>query len=140
MTAKNQGDTMIELGDFVTAVGVEVDAEYGSPIILVRKAAAGDTILGVAASAMYRGDYHENTLTQIGYELTDGNINRDGYLSVATEGLVQAQLSTGNTLNIGDYIAFNADGLSEVSSTNESVAQVMSEVDASGLQWVLLNR
>ena len=140
MTAQNRSDTTIDVGDFVTAVGVEVDAEYGYPIILVRKAVAGDTILGVASSAMYRGDYHEETFTQIGYELTDGNINRDGYLSVATEGLVQAQLPTGDALNIGDYITFNADGLSKVSNANEAVAQVMSNADASGLQWVLLNR
>ena len=140
MTAQNRGEATIERGDFVTAVGVEVDAEYGFPIIFVRKAVAGDAVLGVASRAMYRGDYHEGALTQIGYEQMDGNIDRNGYLSVATEGLVQAQLAANNTLNIGDYIAFNATGLTAISSANDSVAQVMSEADKSGLQWILLNR
>ncbi len=140
MTAQNRGESVIEVGDFVTAVGVEVDAEYGSPVILVRKAAAGDTILGVAAAALYRGDYREGALTQIGYDQMEGNVKRDGYLSVATEGLVQAQLSANRALNIGDYVAFDAAGLSRTAVVNESVAQVMSETDASGLQWILLNR
>ena len=140
MTAQNGGDATIEPGDFVTAVGVEVDAEYGFPILLVRKAVAGDSILGVASSAMYRGDYHEDALTQIGYEQRAGNIAHNDYLSVATEGLVQAQLAANDSLIIGDYVAFNAAGLTVTSSANDSVAQVMSEADKDGLQWVLLNR
>ena len=140
MTAQNGGEATIERGDFVTAIGVEVDTDYDFPVILVRKAAAGDSILGVASSAMHRGDYLEGALTQIGYEQTTGNINSNGYLSVATEGLVEAQLGANNTHNIGDYVAFNAAGLKAATSANDSVAQVMSEADKDGLQWVLLNR
>lgn len=140
MTAQNGGEATIEPGDFVTAIGVEVDADYGFPVILVRKATAGDAILGVASQAMHRGDYLEGALTQIGYEQATGSIDSNGYLSVATEGLVQAQLGANSTHNIGDYIAFNATGLNAATSANDSVAQVMSEADKDGLQWVLLNR
>ena len=137
MTSLNVGNSVIEPGDFVTAVGVEVDPDYGIPILQVRQAAAGDTILGVAASAMSRGDHRENALTQLGYEMMDGVINQNGYVLVAMEGLVQARLPQASTLKPGAFIT--AAGAATLSIDN-SIAQVMSEADAKGLQWILLNR
>ena len=139
LTSQNVGDAVIEPGDFVTAVGVAIDPDYGFPILQVRKAAAGDTILGVAASAMNRGDYREDALTQPGYDLADGAINQNGYVSVATEGLVQARLSQPASLAIGDFVT--AAGVEASAAPNiDSIAQVMSAADESGLQWILLNR
>ena len=139
LTSQNVGETVIKPGDFVTAVGVAVDPDYGIPILQVRKAVANDTILGVAASAMSRGDYREDALTQLGYEMTDGVINQNGYVSVVTEGLAQARLSQPATLKIGDFIT--AEGVEAGAAPNiDSVAQVMSAADESGLQWILLNR
>jgi hypothetical protein len=137
LTSQNAGDTVIEPGDFVTAVGVVVDPDYDIPILQVRKATANDTILGVADSAMSRGAYREDALTQVGYDIRDGSINKNDYLSVVTEGVVQARLSQETVPAIGDFIT--AEGVATASNIN-SVAQVMSEADESGLQWVLLNR
>ncbi len=139
LTSQNAGRTVIEPGDFVTAVGVEVDPDYGIPILQVRQAAAGDTILGVAISAMNRGDYQEGALTQMGYEMADGVINQNGYVSVVTEGLVQARLSPPSAVAIGDFVTAEGVQVGTVPSI-ESVGQVMSDVDESGLQWILLNR
>ncbi len=137
LTSQNVGSSVIEPGDFVTAVGVEVDPDYDIPILQVRQAAAGDTILGVAASAMSRGNDRENALTQLGYEMTDGVINQNGYVLVAMEGLVQARLPQASTLKPGAFIT--AAGAATLSIDN-SIAQVMSEADENGLQWILLNR
>ncbi len=139
LTSQNVGETVIELGDFVTAVGVEVDPDYDIPILQVRKATADDIIVGVATSAMSRGDYREDALTKLGYEMTDGLVNQNGYVSVVTEGLVQARLFPPSALAIGAFIT--AEGV-EVGSapTIGNVAQVMSEADENGLQWILLNR
>ncbi len=140
MTAQNAGGSVIELGDFVTALGVEVDPDYGIPILLVRKAAAGDTILGVAESAMSRGEYHENALTQFGYEKVAGVINQHGYVSVVTEGLVQVRLPQESSLEIGAFITAEGVEVSATLNINDSVAQVMSKADENGLQWILLSR
>ena len=140
LVAQNTGKTTIAPGDFVTALGVEVDPDYGMPILLVRKAAAGDVILGVAESAMDRGEYYEDTLAQLGYEKTAGAIEQAGYVSVVTEGLVQARLPQTAPLKTGDFITMAGNGVDTTSNINESIAQVMSGADETGLQWILLNR
>jgi len=139
-TAENIAENVIEPGDFVTAVGVEVDPDYGRPILLVRKATAGDAILGVADSAMSRGEFHEGGLTQLGYDEVDGDIFQDGYLSVVTQGLVQARLPQDGTLETGAFISGDGTEASTAPNIDNSVAQVMSERDENGLQWILLNR
>lgn len=140
MIAQNSGEDFIEPGDFVAAIGVEVDPDYGIPVILVRKATAGDTILGVAESAMSRGEYHEDTLTQLGYEKVAGTVIQEGYVSVVTEGLVQARLPHESTLETGAFITAEGGEADTTLSIDNSVAQVMSETDGSGLNWILLNR
>ena len=91
MTARNIGQSIIEPGDFVTALGVDVDLDYEMPILLVRKAAAEDAILEVAENAMSQGEYHENGLAQLGYDKVTGVVETEGYVSIVTEGLIQAQ-------------------------------------------------
>lgn len=141
LVAQNSGESVIQPGDFVTALGVEVDPDYGIPILLIRKAAAGDTILGVAESALNRSDYYEDTLAQLGYEKVTGTIEQTDYVSVVTEGLVQAHLPQSTTLDTGDFITMAGnDAVSTTLNINESVAQVMSDADETGLQWILLNR
>jgi len=139
LIAQNVDTNMIEPGDFVAAAGVEIDPDYEMPILLVRKAVAGDTIVGVAESAIYRGEYNENTLAQVGYEKTDGDILPDGYASIVTEGLVQARLSQETPLEIGTFVT--AQGVqAEASLDTNNIAQVMSDQDENGLQWILLNQ
>jgi hypothetical protein len=136
MIAQNNGSSIIEPGDFVAVSGVEVDPDYGTPVMLVRKAAHGDTVIGVADSAMERGGYHEGALTQFGFDLAKGPAQPGAYVSIVMEGLVQARLPQPDTLAIGDFIT--AEGTT--ADPIDGVAQVMSEADESGLQWILLNR
>jgi hypothetical protein len=140
LVSQNDGSSIIAPGDFVTAVGVVVDTDYDMPVMLVRKATDGDTIVGVADSAMARGDYREGALTQLGFNLVDGVSRPKEYVSVVMEGLVQARVSSSETARSSDYITLSTDGVNLVDNSGNNVAQIMDEADDSGLQWVLLNR
>lgn len=140
LIAKNIDENIIAPGDFVATVGVEVDPDYGLPILLVRKATAGDNIVGVAERAMTRNEYDEGALTRVGYEKATGLAQPEGYVSIITEGLVQAHLSQKPTLETGTFITISGTEAIPTLNIDESIAQVMSESDESGLQWILLNR
>ena len=130
LTSQNAGSEALQPGDFVTAVSVSVDPDYDIPVLQVRKALAGDPILGVVESAMVRGEYKPNALTQMGFEIAAGSAEPGGYVLVATEGLVQARLT--EEFKTGDFVTLEG--------TDSSFAQVMSAADEDGLTWVLLNR
>lgn len=138
MTAQNVGEMAIEMGDFVTAVGVELDPDYNTPIILVRQATTDDTVLGIATITLERGDYQTDTLAQLGYQPVDGSASTNNYLAVATEGLVQARLP--ETIKAGDFITFQAGNIVQTNEIKTSFAQVMGEPDEAGFTWLLLSR
>ncbi len=137
--AKNIGNNDIESGDFVTAIGVELDPDYNVPVLLVRKGNIGDTLIGVANSTLTRGDYQEGTLTQFGFDPASGPATPQAYVSIVTEGLVQARLSQETPLEIGTFVT--AKGVqAEATLDTDNIAQVMSDQNENGLQWILLNR
>lgn len=140
LVGQNTGEQAIEPGDFVTALGVEVDPEYEIPILLLRKAGTGDTILGVAESAMNRGTYYEDTFAQIGYEKVSGAADPNSYLSVISEGLVQARIPQELNLEIGAFVTIDGTEIQIAQNRSDSTAQVMSTADETGLQWILLSR
>ena len=140
LISKNVGSDAITPGDFVAAAGVEIDEEYDMPVMLVRKATADDAAIGVANSAMLRGEYYENTLADFGYDSKAGLAAPGEFVSVVMEGLVQARLPDTTQFAIGDYVVSDAGRLHASVDAASSIAQVMSEVDENGLTWLLLNR
>ncbi len=140
LISRNVGTDTIASGDFVAAAGVEIDEEYGMPVMLVRKVGAEDAVVGVAQSAMMRGEYDANTLAEFGYDSRAGSAVTGDFVSVVMEGLVQARLPDATQFAIGDYVVSDTDRLHASGNSASSIAQVMSEVDENGLTWILLNR
>ncbi|MDJ0752102.1 MAG: hypothetical protein QNJ45_01175 [Ardenticatenaceae bacterium] len=140
LTAKNVGSSAIAPGDFVTALGVEVDPEFGIPILLVTQSTTGETILGVVESALERSDYVDDPFDQVGYEKIDGLIEPQEYLSVVMEGLVQARIPQNLDPEVGEFLSFDGDKVTAEGGVGNNFAQVMSEADDQGFRWILLNR
>lgn len=140
MTGRNAGRSPLQAGDLVAAAGVEMDEDYGFPLMLVRKAGPGDKVVGVVHTAMTRAPYHPDTLAQEGYEDRTGPANAGDYLSIAMEGLTQARLPGDVAASMGDFVKSDAAGVSVASDAAGSFGQVMSQPDENGLTWLLLNR
>ena len=104
MTGRNAGAEALAAGDLVAAAGVEMDEEYGLPIMLVRKAVPGEKIVGVVSTAMERGDYYPDALAQVGYESRPGPANSGDFVAIAMEGLVQARLPGDVSAKLGDFV------------------------------------
>ncbi len=140
MTGRNAGDEALAPGDLVAAAGVEMDEEYGFPVMLVRKAAAGDKIVGVVSTAMTRDAYHPDTLAQEGYDARPGPANAGDFLEIAMEGLVQARLPGDLNVKLGEFVTSTETGVGVAANAADSFGQVMSAADENGLTWLLLNR
>ena len=140
MTGRNVGDDALTPGDLVAAAGVEMDEDYGFPVMLVRKAAPGDKIVGVVSTALTRDAYHPDTLAQEGYDARPGPANAGDFLEIAMEGLVQARLPQNVGAKMGDFVASGETGVRIAADASGSFGQVMSEPDEDGLTWLLLNR
>jgi hypothetical protein len=138
--ARNAGTAAIRPGDFVAAVGVQLDRELNIPVMEVQKAAAPeDVVIGVATGAMMRspvGDFYGATTG--GFEESSGTAVAGDYLSVVTQGLVRAAIGKRSGLKIGDHLGMNADRMTAVSASQASAGRLMSEVDEDGLAWVMI--
>ncbi len=139
--ARNVGAVDIQPGDFVAAVGVQMDPELRIPVMEVQKAAApSDVVIGVATGAMMRspvGDFYGATTG--GFEESSGTAVVGDYLSVVTQGLVQADVGKRSGLKIGDRLAVNVDRVTAVSGSQSSAGRLMSQVDQDGLAWVMIS-
>lgn len=137
--ALNGGDTVIQPGDFVAVLGVELDADLNIPVMRVRRATGpGDAIIGVAAGAATRSAVGEvNGVRTGGFDTTGGAAAAGGHLSVVVQGLAQARaadaaLQPGASLTAGPDGAVAADGAA-------AYTRALSAVDADGLVWVMLS-
>jgi hypothetical protein len=137
----NEGSEAIEAGDFVAVLGVEVDPDLNIPVMRVRKASSSsDAVVGVATYRMTRapvGDFHG--MTTGGFDPSTGAAEPGEYLSVAVQGLVEANVRANSELKIGDYLAMSAEGVSAASVAQPAIGRAMSEVSRDGTVWVMLS-
>jgi len=138
---RNEGPEAIAPGDLVASVGVVVDAELGQPIILVRKAHSGDAgVIGVAAGARERVPVEEYYGARTGGLMEKGGVAQSGeYLSVVVQGLAQVKASSAAPVKMGDRLAAADDGAAPAESLEGTVGRVMSDVDADGMVWVMVD-
>jgi len=140
-TAIYDGSNPIMAGDFVAVAGVSIDPDLNEPIMQVRKATGpDDTIIGVANGSLTRtpvGDHYG--VTTGGYDPCDGPAMAGGYLSVVVQGLVQARVSEGGSIEIGNKLTLAADGVTAASIDEMSVARALSAPDGNGFVWVMFN-
>jgi len=140
-TGFNEGSEAIEAGDFVAVLGVEMDPDLNIPVMRVRKASSSsDAVVGVATSRMTRapvGDFHG--MTTGGFDSAIGAAEPGEYLSVAVQGLVQADVGAVSGLKIGDNLAMSAEGISSASTAQPAIGRAMSEVSKDGTVWVMLS-
>ncbi|MBE0411677.1 MAG: hypothetical protein IBX69_18275 [Anaerolineales bacterium] len=138
--AENAGQETIQIGDFVTVVGVREDTDLGVPVMLVRKAISSDeAVIGVAQLALAYEPVGEFYGTKTGgFDVAEGPIETNGYLAVVVQGLVQARLDSTPALEIGQWITIS-DGRAALSSTGEGIARVMGLAEEEGFVWVMFN-
>lgn len=138
-TARNIGDTPIRDGDFVSVEGVEMDADFNTPIMQVRRVTSGGAAVpGVATHALERMPAGEMQGVRTGGYDTSGLTAAPGdFLSVAVQGLVQARAAAGASLQAGTTVAATTNGVDVASGAG--LARAMSAVDANGRVWVLLS-
>jgi hypothetical protein len=140
--AANAGAEPILAGDFVTAAGVSENEALGAPILLVRKAVAGDeAIVGIATGALtYTEPSGELGVSDGGFDGADGPALSGGYLNVAVQGLVQARVGDSAAPAIGDWLTLAAgEAITASAAEQPRLAQVMSERNGDGLVWVMFN-
>ncbi len=144
-TVRNVGSSLIQTGDMLAAAGVEVDQELGQPIMLVRKAEAGDdaALIGVAKNMMARNAVEEVNGKRIGGfgERTGKTAATGEYLSVVVHGLAQVRASgkSASKIAIGDRLTIGEGGSTRATGGENSIARAMSVVDGDGLVWALVN-
>lgn len=135
--AQNVGDGPIQVGDFVSVVGVEMDTDLNVPVMQVRKAtSAADAVIGVATGAAIREPVgvHQGVTTG-GFDAASGPAAAGGYLSVVVQGLVQARAADAS-LQPGMSLAAGTDGAVGAAS---GFTRALSGVDANGMVWVMLS-
>jgi hypothetical protein len=144
-TVRNVGSSLIHSGDMLAAAGVEFDQELGQPIMLVRKAEAGDdaALIGVAKNMMSREPVQvENGRRMGGFSERAGKTAANGeYLSVVVHGLAQVKVSSKNSskIAIGDRLTIGDGGSTRVIGNENSIARAMSAIDSDGLVWAMVN-
>lgn len=144
--ARNDGAAPIQPGDFVAVSGVQVDEELNMPVMLVyRAASSSDAIVGVATGAMTRtpaGDYYG--MSTGGYEAKGGTAVTNEYVSVAVQGLVQANVGPGAAWQIGEFLTMGEGSVTSAvvspsaSPGQPTIGRLMSAVDGSGQAWIML--
>lgn len=137
--ARNSGSESLSLGDLVAAAGVEVDPKSGQPVLLVRRAGAGDAVIGVAGKAMVRDTAGERA-NQPNQPLvaTDGAAAPNAYVQVVVSGLAQVRVTTPD-IKIGDALAPGAAGGAARAVAPGAFARAVSTPDAQGLVWALVS-
>jgi hypothetical protein len=138
--AQNAGEETIQVGDFVTAVGVREDAALGVPVMLVRKAISADeAVVGIALNAqVYEPVGELYGIKTGGFDGKEGPAESDGYLSVAVQGLVKVRLGGVSAPEIGKWITIS-DGKIALSKTGVGVARVMGVADEADFIWIMFN-
>ena len=138
--AQNIGEETIQVGDFVTAVGVQENAELGVPVMLVRKAFSSDeAVVGIALNGLSYEAVSDFYGTKTGgFNGKAGPVETSGYLSIAVQGLVKARLNGAAGPEIGKWISIS-DGSVAVSSAGEGLARVMGMAEEAGFIWVMFN-
>lgn len=136
---QNSDSSALQPGDFVAAVGVEVDPDLGVPVMQVRKAtSATDVVVGIAAGSMTRTPVGEFYGAQTGgFDPTGGPAASGEYLSIVVEGLVQANVGANTSLISGDHLTLQSGTTAAALAGEPSFGRLMSEVDAQGFAWVL---
>jgi hypothetical protein len=137
--ARNSGDESLRLGDLVAAAGVEVDPKSGQPVLLVRRAGAGDAIIGVAGKALVRDTAGERA-NQPNQPLvaTDGAAAPNAYVQVVVSGLTQVRVTTPD-IKIGDALAHGTAGGAALAVAPGAFARAVSTPDEQGLVWALVS-
>ena len=140
--AQNNGSEAIQPGDFVAAEGVVLDPDLNTPILQVHKAnSAKDAIIGVAIGALERTPVGEFNGWQTGgyQERASDPVASGQHLSVAVQGLVQANLGQASALQVGDWIAVDSGQTIAAAGEAPRVGRLMSSVDETGMAWVMLS-
>ncbi|MDQ3703642.1 MAG: S-layer homology domain-containing protein [Chloroflexota bacterium] len=137
--ARNSGDESLRQGDLVAAAGVEVDPKSGQPVLLVRRAGAGDAVIGVAGKALVRDTAGERA-NQPNQPLvaTEGAAAPNTHVQVVVSGLTQVRVTTPD-IKIGDALALGAAGGAARAVAPGAFARAVSTPDAQGLVWALVS-
>lgn len=142
---RNVGSSLIQSGDLLAASGVEMDKELGQPVMLVRKAEAGDdaALIGVAKNMMSRSASEDVNGKRVGgFGERAGNTAATGeYLAVVVNGLAQVKVSskTNAKIAIGDRLTIGDGGSTRATGGENSIARAMSTVDSDGLVWAMIS-
>ncbi len=139
--AQNDGTTPIRSGDFVAVSGVQMDADLNVPVMLVHKAVdSSEIVIGVATGAMMRTPVAEyQGMTTGGYEVVGGTAVAKSYVSIAVQGLVQANVAANSTLKIGQSLTMSDNGVSAAAPSQPAIGRLMSMADENGLAWIMLS-
>lgn len=130
----NAGEAAIAPGDFVSLLGVELDADLNVPVMQVQKAQAGDTaIIGVASGAATREPISAVYGAQVGgFEQIGGTAAGGEFVSVVVQGLVQANVGELPATKLGQQVAKTA-------ADEPAVGRLMSAPENDGMAWVMLS-
>jgi len=131
---QNNGDDAVRPGDLVAVAGVTTDAATSQPVMLVRLARnASDPVIGVVVGGASAPG------SQTGPDKPQtSKIMRGEYMQIAVSGLVQARVAAKSVV-IGDHLSAGLSGAIVAADTDNSVARIMSEPDANGMVWVLVD-
>jgi hypothetical protein len=135
----NAGTEDIRNGDLVALVGVEVDAATQQPIIQVKRASSEtDIIIGVSIGPAADPSDPTRTSPETSGKSGPGVTAQGEYVKIVISGLAQVRVD-GTSVSIGSRLTAGRNSAVEAAETGNFVARAMSEVDADGFVWALID-
>jgi hypothetical protein len=135
----NRGDPAIMPGDLVAAVGVEVDATSGQPVMQVRLAVdADDAVIGIALGPAAGPSDTTRISPENPGKASSNAVATGENLRIMVSGLTQVRVGAAK-IAVGQHLTPGADGAIAAVDASTSVARVLSASDANGLAWAMVN-
>ncbi len=141
--ARNASDTTLQLGDVVTAAGVDTKTNgSGQPVILTAPATTGDSVLGVVVgrtTMTIADDSQDDVKPGAHYGPTGGPAAPGDYVVVVVQGMAQVRIDASRAVTIGERIGLGANGVTQTDRSS-SFAMVLDDASETrdGLVWALL--
>ncbi len=140
-TARNASDQTLELGDLVTAAGVDASLPGRSlPVIRVAPATTGQAVLGVVVGRVEisTGTAEDGSQTPLTfYDSVGGPAAPGDYLVFVVQGPAQVRLDPAADIQAGNLLYFGASGLTTMAS-GAAIGMVLEAINPTGLVWVMV--
>ena len=135
----NAANTILQPGDTVSAVGVEVLEGMATPLMKVASAGASDTFLGVVVGRTEMFVVEEGIADAkpgVHFNNVGGKAAPGDYLIIVVQGPAQVRAADAR-IEAGALVYQNVDGIG-IQSTGPAIGMALDSVDADGLVWVLV--